>query len=259
MWEMTSRVRKKGDTMTSHPRVLVVDDSPTTCLFIATLLEQAGYDLEVALNGQEGLAKVTKFQPSCLILDVVLPDISGYAVCRHVQQSMPQKALYIILISAKNAPLDQSYGLRQGADRYLPKPFSAQTLLQAVWEGVPKPLRHTVLPTVSSLPPQCAPPAPLELMPRRVVNQGAMRTSSPFARPPAIGDKQAHRLFAAIDGRRTLAELAAVTGLEAKTVTGAIRALLKEDRIRMYDATGQLVESRVPCETNETPYEGDTL
>jgi predicted transcriptional regulator len=70
-----------------------------------------------------------------------------------------------------------------------------------------------------------------------------MRTSSPFARIPAIEDEQTNRLYTAIDGRRTLTELAAVTGLEAKTITGAIRALLKEDRIRMYDAEGQLVES----------------
>src|SRR2546428_12553625 len=100
--------------MISRPRILVVDDSPTTCLFIAATLEQAGYDVEVALKGQEGLAKVTMYQPYCLILDVMLPDISGYAVCRHAQQRMLEHTLYIILISAKNASLDQSYGLRQG-------------------------------------------------------------------------------------------------------------------------------------------------
>jgi CheY-like chemotaxis protein len=227
----------------SHTRVLVVDDSPTTCLFIAATLEQAGYDVEVALRGQEALAKVTMFQPYCLILDVVLPDISGYAVCRHVQQSMPHNSVYIILISAKNAPLDQSYGLRQGADRYLPKPFTAEALVQAVWEGIPRPLRHTVVPTVSSMPQQSEPPALLKLIPRRVANQVAMRTSSPFARSASIGDEQAYQLYAAIDGRRTLGELATMTGLEARAVAKALRVLHKENCIRMYDAVGQLVES----------------
>jgi chemotaxis family two-component system response regulator PixH len=227
----------------SRPRVLVVDDSPTTCLFIAATLEQAGYDVEVALRGQEALAKVTMFQPYCLILDVVLPDISGYAVCRYVQQSMPRNAVYIILISAKNAPFDQSYGLRQGADRYLPKPFTAEALVQAVWEGIPRPLRHSVVPTYSSTPQQNEPPTLLKLIPRRVANQVAMRTSSPFARSASIRDEQAYQLYTAIDGRRTLGDLATMTGLEAKTVTGAIRALLKENCIRMYDAAGQLVES----------------
>ena len=229
--------------MISHTRVLVVDDSTTTCLFIAATLEQAGYDVEVALRGQEALAKVTMFQPYCLILDVVLPDISGYAVCRYVQQSMPHNSVYIILISAKNAPLDQSYGLRQGADRYLPKPFTAEALVQAVWEGIPRPLRHTVVPTVSSMPQQSEPPALLKLIPRRVTNQVAMRTSSPFSRSASIGDEQAYQLYAAIDGRRTLGELVTVTGLEARAVAKALRVLHKENCIRMYDAAGQLVES----------------
>jgi twitching motility two-component system response regulator PilH len=229
--------------MMSHPKILVVDDSLSTCLFIANTLEQAGYDMEVALTGQEGLAKVARFQPYCLILDVVLPDISGYAICRYVQQHLPWNKVYIILISAKNAPLDQSYGLRQGAHRYLPKPFTAEQLVQMVREGIPVPLHHSIRANFSPTPQESVPPSLLELMPRRVSNSVAMRTSSPFARTPAIADDQAHQLYAAIDGRRTLAELAAVTGLEAKTVTGAIRALLKEDRIRMYDSAGQLVES----------------
>jgi CheY-like chemotaxis protein len=240
---ITSRVRRKGETVISHPRVLVVDDSPTTCLFVASTLEQAGYDLEVAFKGQEALNKIARFQPYCLILDVVLPDISGYAICRHIQQHLPRNTVYIILISAKNAPFDQSYGLRQGAHRYLPKPFTAETLVQTVQEGVPAPLHQTIRSTISSTPQESVPPALLKLMPRRVSNQVAMRTSSPFALTPTIEDDRAYQLYTAIDGRKTLAELAAVTGLEAKTVTGAIRALLKEKRIRMYDAEGQPVES----------------
>jgi len=210
---------------------------------MASTLEQAGYHVEIALKGQEALTKIARFQPYCLILDVVLPDISGYAICRHVQQHMPRNTIYIILVSAKNAPFDQSYGLRQGAHRYLPKPFTAQTLLQTVREGVPTPLHQTIRSTIASTPQESVPPALLELMPRRVGNSVAMRTSSPFARTSAIEDDRASQLYAAIDGRKTLAELATVTGLEAKTVTGAIRALLKEQRIRMYDAAGQPVES----------------
>jgi CheY-like chemotaxis protein len=226
----------------SHPRVLVVDDSPTTCLFIAAALEQAGYDVDVALKGHEGLAKVKIFQPYCLILDVMLPDISGYSVCRHVQQNMPRNMVYIILISSKNAPLDQSYGLRQGAHRYLPKPFTAETLVQAVWEGVPEPLRHTVLSSFSSIPQQSTLPPLAELIPHRVVTEGAMRTKNPFALSPVIEDRQARQLYAAIDGRRTLAELAALVGLEAKAVTRPLRLLFEERCIQVYDAAGQLVE-----------------
>lgn len=228
--------------MINHPGVLVVDDSPTTCLFVASTLERAGFEVEVALKGREGLAKVMRYRPYCLILDVMLPDMSGYAVCRQVQQSMLQNSIHIILISAKNAPLDQRYGLSQGANRYLPKPFTAQDLVQAVWEGVPEPLRHIVPSTLSSAPLKDTPPALSELLPRRVAGQGAMRTNSPFARTPAMKDEQASRLYSAIDGKKTLAELVAVTGLETRAITRATQVLIKEKYIQLYDAAGQPVE-----------------
>lgn len=228
--------------MINHPRVLVVDDSPTTCLFVASTLEQAGFEVEVALKGREGLARIMRYQPYCLVLDVMLPDISGYAVCRQVQQSILKNSIHIILISAKNAPLDQRYGLSQGANRYLAKPFTAGELVQAVWEGVPEPLRRIVPSTLAATPQADAPPALSELLPRRISKQGTMRTNSPFARTPVIKDDQASRLYSAIDGKKTLADLVAMTGLEAKAVTAATRILIKEKYIQLYDVAGQLVE-----------------
>src|SRR5437667_6273709 len=82
-----------------RPRVLVVDDSASTCLMIASALQQNGYDVDIALKGQDGLAKALTFHPHCLILDVLLPDINGYTVCRHVCQRLQQQP-HIILISA---------------------------------------------------------------------------------------------------------------------------------------------------------------
>lgn len=231
--------------MITQPRVLVVDDSPTTCLFVASTLEQAGYEVEIALNGHEGLSRVARFQPSCLILDVVLPDISGYAVCRYVQQMVSRNRLYIILISAKNEPLDRHYGLRQGANRYLPKPFTAEALVQTVWEGVPLPAPRTVSSTLAPITDENAAVKLSELLPRRASNQGAMRTNSPFSSVPIIDDEQAYRLYSAIDGRKTLAELSTVTGLENQALNRATRVLLKESCIEIYDGAGRLVEHPV--------------
>lgn len=229
--------------MINRPRVLVVDDSLTTCLFMASALEQAGYEVEAAFKGQECLFKMMQFQPTCLVLDVMLPDMSGYSVCRHIQQHMLGGGVYTILVSAqKISPLDQSYGLRQGANRYLLKPFSAETLVKAVWEGVPQRFRHSVSPSLVASSPQNSRPSFVELVPRRVENQGAMRTSNPFAVAPAIADKQARRLYEAIDGKRTLAELVEVVGLNAEAAARPLRALLKENCIRMYDAAGKPVE-----------------
>jgi CheY-like chemotaxis protein len=229
--------------MRSHPSVLVVDDSPTTCLFIASTLEQAGYDVDVALKGQEGLAKVAAFHPYCLILDVMLPDISGYAVCRQVQQSILEHQIYVILISAKNTPLDQSYGLRQGAHRYLPKPFTAEDLVQVVWEGIPGHLCQTILPSTFSTSQKNERQTYLELIPRRVVDQDSMRTRNPFAHSPIIKEKQSRQLYDAIDGKRPLSEIANEIGLERHAVTDALRELLKKNCIQMYDSAGKLVKS----------------
>ncbi len=220
--------------------MLVVDDSASTCLSIASALQQRGYDVDIALNGQDGFTKALTFYPHCLILDVILPDVSGYTVCRHVRQQLGQQLPHIILISSKDAPLDQYYGLRQGADRYLPKPFSEETLLQAVWEGVPAAVRQAVPPPLPCTPPR---PALSELIPRRIPNTETMRSRSPFAPSPITGDERARRLYVAIDGRKTVAELAAMTGLEKKDIFQGLHVLLQEHYIELYDAAGQFVET----------------
>ena len=231
-----------------RPRVLVVDDSASTCLSIASALQQRGYDVDIALNGQDGFTKTLTFHPHCLILDVILPDVSGYMVCRHVRQQLGQRLPHIILISSKDAPLDQYYGLRQGADCYLPKPFTEETLLQAVWEGVPAAVRQAVPPPLScASPPR---PALRELIPRRIPNTETMRSRSPFAPSPITGDERARRLYVAIDGRRTVAELAAMTGLEMKDISQAVRVLLQEHYIELYDAAGQFVETTFDTESS---------
>lgn len=122
--------------MLNTPKVLIVDDSATACLLMARTLENAGYQVITASNGNEGLMKALQEQPNCVVLDVVLPGVSGFGVCRQLRALDPQRHLPIIMISTKNTPLDQSWGLRQGADRYLPKPFSVQTLLETVEEVI---------------------------------------------------------------------------------------------------------------------------
>lgn len=226
----------------SYARVLVVDDSASTCLFIATALQKAGYEVDIALNGQEGIAKFTTFHPQCLILDVLLPGISGYALCRQIRQSPSGKTLPLILISTKNAPLDISYGLRQGANRYLPKPFTAEVLIQTVWEIMPEPFRHIDSSQISLTGSQPALPAVLTLIPRRTVSQNAMQTSNPFAQVPVRRNGQERRLYEAIDGKKTVLDLAAVTGLEVEEVINTLKTLLKEHSIQIYTPTGKLME-----------------
>ena len=226
----------------SLPRVLVVDDSPSICLFIATALQQVGYEVDTALNGRDGFAKIMTFRPHCLILDVLLPDTSGYAFCRYLRQNASTKRLPLILISSKNAPLDVSYGLRQGADRYLPKPFTAEILIQSVYEIVPDFIRSSTSPRLPVPQVQSTLPSLLKLIPRRMLSQDAMQTSNPFASTPPVKDRHARLLFAEIDGKKTVSRLATTTGLETEEVVKALRALLKAQSIQMYNAAGQPVK-----------------
>ena len=116
-------------------KILIVDDSPTLCLLMARALQRAGYEVTTAPNGQEGLRKALKERPNCIVLDVVLPGgMSGFGLCRQLRALDPQRQVSIVMVSTKNSTLDQNWGLRQGADRYLPKPFTDEMLVRAVDE-----------------------------------------------------------------------------------------------------------------------------
>lgn len=231
--------------MMSMPRVLVIDDSHSTCFLISTTLRRVGYEVEVALTGQEGLAKLATFRPHCLILDVLLPDSNGYALCRLLRQNPRTQHLPLILMSAKNASLDINYGLRQGANRYLPKPFTAETLLQNVWEVLPGPVRSWTHPAIPALQPEQASPLLLKLIPRRTLRPHAMQTSNPLASAPLIKDQRARLLFSKIDGKHSVARLAALTGLEMDEVTKALRVLLNEQNVLLYNEAGLCVNTKL--------------
>jgi len=114
------------------PKVLVVDDSWTDLTLIATPLREGGFDVITAVDGDEALEKVIRERPQCVLLDVVLPKQSGFQVCRKLKQMEQSRNIPIILISGKNTPLDKRWGLQQGADLYITKPFDKEELVNSV-------------------------------------------------------------------------------------------------------------------------------
>jgi DNA-binding response OmpR family regulator len=113
-------------------KILVVDDSSTDLALMAHALAERGYTVVTASDGQEAIAKTRMERPDCVILDVVLPGQSGFQLCRHLKQSVEGRDMPVILVSIKKTPLDVKWGLQQGADAYLIKPFSSQELLSTV-------------------------------------------------------------------------------------------------------------------------------
>lgn len=116
------------------PKILIIDDSATVRLFMVRALQKTGCHISLAASGTEGLQKAVQERPHCIILDVILPGLNGYSLCRQLRAMDPEHDLAIIMISSKNTLVDQNWGLRQGADRYLPKPFTEEELVTAVKE-----------------------------------------------------------------------------------------------------------------------------
>jgi twitching motility two-component system response regulator PilH len=113
-------------------KILVVDDSWTELTMIVTPLRNHGFEVVTAVDGEEAVEKVLKERPHCIVLDVVLPKQNGFQVCRKLKSMEMSRHIPIILLTSKNTALDKSWGLRQGADLYITKPFSEEELVTSV-------------------------------------------------------------------------------------------------------------------------------
>jgi DNA-binding response OmpR family regulator len=114
------------------PKVMVVDDAYSELQVMENILRSAGYDVVTYLDGDELEEKIAKERPDVVLLDVVMPKRNGYEALRAVRRDERIKQARVIVVSSKNQESDRVWGLRQGADEYLPKPFSADQLLATV-------------------------------------------------------------------------------------------------------------------------------
>ena len=109
--------------------MLVVDDESSIVSAIAYALRREGYEVETANDGEEALVKVASFHPQVMILDVMMPRLDGYGVCRRLED---REDIGIILLTVKNDIVDKIVGLEMGADDYMTKPFEIRELLARV-------------------------------------------------------------------------------------------------------------------------------
>ncbi len=110
-------------------RVVAIDDDKTLVRMVAMIFEKAGYEVFTALNGREGLETVIKVKPDLVVLDVMMPDMSGLEVCRHLRSNPETALLPIIMLSAKGQVEDKVSGFEAGADDYVQKPVAPKELL----------------------------------------------------------------------------------------------------------------------------------
>jgi PleD family two-component response regulator len=120
-------------TQDSSPaRILVVDDEPHIAQILKFTLEKAGYQVFTAENGQAALEKIEELQPDLVILDVMMPVMDGYEVCRKMREDFKMNQIPIIMLSAKGELPERVKGLEGGANDYLIKPYSNDELILRV-------------------------------------------------------------------------------------------------------------------------------
>lgn len=113
-------------------RILVVDDEPNIVVPLELLLEHAGYDVLTAGDGEQALAQAAEFKPDLVLLDLVIPLLDGFEVCRKIRESSGGNRVRIIMLSARAQEVEVSKGLAMGADAYITKPFSTRELLDRI-------------------------------------------------------------------------------------------------------------------------------
>lgn len=112
--------------------ILVVDDSPTERFFLADLLSKKGYTVITAENGDQALEKAKLEKPFAVVMDVVMPGLSGYQATRALSKDPDTSHIPVILCTSKSNETDRIWGMRQGARDYVTKPIKAEELLAKI-------------------------------------------------------------------------------------------------------------------------------
>ena len=116
------------------PNILIVDDEPNIVMSLEYLMRKNGYQVGIARNGTEALAAIAETPYDLVLLDVMMPDVDGYQVCRQLRQHPDRADTKVIFLSAKSREADVQKGYEVGADLYIPKPFSTRQLMEKVRE-----------------------------------------------------------------------------------------------------------------------------
>ncbi|PAU53203.1 MULTISPECIES: response regulator transcription factor [Pseudomonas] len=113
-------------------RVLIADDEPNIVISLEFLLQQEGYQVEVAHDGQEALDAIERQPPDLVLLDIMLPRLSGFDVCQRIRANPDWSKVRVVMLTAKGREVEVSKGLALGADDYITKPFATKELLARV-------------------------------------------------------------------------------------------------------------------------------
>jgi len=112
--------------------ILIADDEPNIVISLEFLLEQGGYRVQVARDGQEALDAMAASRPDMVLLDVMLPRLSGYDVCQRIRENPAWAGVKVLMLTARGREVEVAKGMALGADAYITKPFSTRDLMQQI-------------------------------------------------------------------------------------------------------------------------------
>lgn len=115
-----------------NKRILVVDDEADLVETLKLRLEKDGYEVVTAFDGAEGITKAKGEKPDLIVLDVMMPKLNGYQVCRELRAEPQCKNIPVIMLTAKTQETDKFWGREVGADAYITKPFEFDALLDSI-------------------------------------------------------------------------------------------------------------------------------
>jgi DNA-binding response OmpR family regulator/MinD-like ATPase involved in chromosome partitioning or flagellar assembly len=236
-------------------RVLVVDDDPNVCKLLDFSLQRAGFSVIIANDGDEGLAQARQHKPDAVLLDIMMPSMHGYQLCRRLRAEPDLSEAVIIVMTARAQPVDREEAIRAGADLFLAKPVAPEQLVEQLQSLLKEREERARRPRQ---PP--APPVPGDLLagmpsraPARPVQEGGRVVACYSARAGVGVTTLAANLSLALAAwRRAPAGLVEVQtnqqdlllamGLQADANRGGLRAA--GARLRWEEVSSQLLDHR---------------
>jgi twitching motility two-component system response regulator PilG len=130
-----------GESVTEHQltglTIMVIDDSNTIRRSAEIFLKQSGYEVVLAQDGFDALAKIAQYHPDLIFVDIMMPRLDGYQTCSLIKRNPRYQATPVIMLSSKNGLFDRARGRMVGSDQYLTKPFTQETLIEVIQQHVP--------------------------------------------------------------------------------------------------------------------------
>jgi twitching motility two-component system response regulator PilH len=124
------------DAEAKMSKILIVDDSPTQLYCLRKMVEQGGHQAVVAESGEEALEIAADQSPEVILMDIVMPGMSGYQATRKLGKIESTRHIPVIFVSTRSGEADRAWGLRQGAREYVTKPVNPNLLLTAISEAM---------------------------------------------------------------------------------------------------------------------------